>query len=412
MASDDWKLSMSASSRYDNIERITHTILTECPEKREIAQQEAFRIESEAFESCSTREEYDEACSLSFGPTPATIPEPPSLLFPDPGRNDTSVGFRIGPYEGCLPVGDGLTSTVYRAGSPSSTPATTRALKVIHPYQNFEPHNPQREVKILLSFDHPTIITLLESFRDQEQRLVLVFPFKPLTLANLFDSGPVTVARTRKIFRDILSALAYIHARGIIHRDIKPSAILLDSADGPAYLSDFGTAWHPEFSSSSEPPGSMILDIGTGAYRPPDALFGNKSYSTPADMWSFGVLLSESASTNTPNPTPIFESPPTHEDGSQLGLILSIFRTLGTPTPETWPEATKFRTTPFGMWRLFEVRPPELVFSGVREEFRALVAGLLKFESSERFTAEKVCPSFFHIPQYLVDCLTRNLKGT
>ncbi|KEZ40526.1 Cell division protein kinase [Scedosporium apiospermum] len=393
MASEEWKGSMSASCRYDNIERISNKIISECPEKKDIAQQEAFRIENDAFDASSTREEYDEACNVSFHP--ASVPRqesPPSFLIPNPiGKDDNgdSIGVRIGPYQGCVPVGEGLTSTVYRANSPSSTPRVVHALKVIHPYQTFEPHNPQREVKILRSLHHPAAIALVDSFRDQEQRLVLTFPFKPLTLADLFDAGPVSVSRTRSIFRDILSALSYIHARGIIHRDIKPSAILLDTFDGPAYLSDFGTAWHPDFSPSSEPPDSKILDIGTGPYRPPDALFGNKAYSTQADMWSLGVLLSESASTNPMHPSPIFESPPTHEDGSQLGLILSIFRTLGTPTPETWPEATRFRTTPFGMWRVFEARDSEVVFEGVKEEFKGLVARLLRFESSERFTAEQ-----------------------
>jgi serine/threonine protein kinase len=117
---------------------------------------------------------------------------------------------------------------------------------------------------------------------------------------------------------------------------------------------------------------------------------GNKSYSTAADMWSFGVLLSECASASA-NPTPIFQSPPTHEDGSQLGLILSIFRTLGTPTPETWPEASGFRTTPFGMWRVFAPRAPDVAFEEVRVPFRGLVEGLLKYESSRRLTAKEVC---------------------
>lgn len=114
---------------------------------------------------------------------------------------------------------------------------------------------------------------------------------------------------------------------------------------------------------------------------------GNKSYSTPIDLWSLGVLLSELASTS-PTPRAIFTSPPTHEDGSQLGLILSIFRTLGTPTPETWPEAASFRTTPFGMWRVFERQDD--AFAGVRGEFRGLVEGMLRYESRERMTARQV----------------------
>ncbi|CAI4214889.1 unnamed protein product [Parascedosporium putredinis] len=315
MLAEDWRLSVTASFRYDVIERFQ---------------------------------------------------EPPSLLFPESAAEEAAAGFRIGPYHGCLPVGEGLTSTVYRAEAPLSQDAAVHALKVVHPYQTFEPHNPQREVKILKSLNHSAVIALLDSFRDQEQRL---------------NSPPIQGHPRRASLRPL---------KGIIHRDIKPSAILLDSEDGPAYLSDFGTAWHPDLSPSSEPAGAMILDIGTGAYRPPDALFGNKSYSTPADMWSLGVLLSESASTNPNGPTPIFESPPTHEDGSQLGLILSIFRTLGTPTPETWPEATKFKTTPFGMWRVFEPRAPDEAFASVQEGFRGLVASLLRFESGDRPSAEMV----------------------
>ena len=158
------------------------------------------------------------------------------------------------------------------------------------------------------------------------------------------------------------------------------------------------------------PEDSKILDIGTGPYRPPDALLGNKSYSTPIDIWSLGVLLSSLASSSS-SPTPIFTSPPTHEDGSQLGLILSIFRTLGTPTPETWPEAASFRTSPFGMWRVFE--KAEDAFAGVREEFRGLVEGMLRYESGERLTAKQVCSRtmdvFLFVPLYLFHCLVAML---
>ena len=128
------------------------------------------------------------------------------------------------------------------------------------------------------------------------------------------------------------------------------------------------------------------------------------------DIWSLGVLLSELASLE-PTPSPIFTSPPTHEDGSQLGLILSIFRTLGTPTYETWPEATTFRTTPFGMWRVFERK--EDAFGGVRKEFRELVGAMLKYESGERVTAERVSllssnQNFYSIfPSMMFHMLTR-----
>lgn len=223
---------------------------------------------------------------------------------------------------------------------------------------------------------------------------MLVFPFMPMTLADLLEKGPLSLDQVRSITLDILLALKDIHAQGIIHRDIKPSAVLLSSPTGPAHLSDFGTAWHPELSVHSEPPDDKILDIGTGPYRAPDVLFGDKSYGPGVDMWSLGVLLTEAISNP---PKPIFESRPAHEDGSQLGLILSIFKTLGTPTPKTWPEAQNFRISLFELWTVFPERPWEVILPDVDLGFRRLVAALVRYDG-QRATAEQVRRALFAPP--------------
>lgn len=291
---------------------------------------------------------------------------------PSPGT-----GQRIGPYTNCRPFAEGVTSDVYRCGS--------RALKVITIHRPVEPHNPQREIRILRTL-RPPCIPLLEEFRDQQQRLVLVFPFMACSLAGLLDDGMLPPAQLRSIFSDVLRGLADIHSRGIVHRDIKPSAVLLPSPAGPACISDFGTAWHPSFSSASEPADEKILDIGTGPYRAPEVLFGNRSYGAPVDMWAMGVMLSEAL--RSP-PRPIFESRPVHEDGNQLGLILSIFKTLGTPTPETWPEAKAFKVTPFDLWTVFPQRPWTDILPDLEESWRDLVAALVRY-GGNRITAEQV----------------------
>ncbi|EHK20693.1 serine/threonine protein kinase CMGC group [Trichoderma virens Gv29-8] len=338
---------------------------------------EAVAIEQAAYDNSSSLDEYTAACQPSKHQNPSSSPlSAPSSSSPPPSAAPDS-GILIGSYANCSPISDGVTSEVFRSG--------TTALKVI--VHSVEPHNPLREIKILQTL-HPPCIPLIESFRDQEQRLVLAFPYMPLTIADVLDksSSALDNALIRSVFGDALKALAAIHSQGIVHRDIKPTAILLASPSGPAYLSDFGTAWHPTFSASSEPPASKILDIGTGPYRAPEVLFGDKSYGPAVDMWALGVMLAEAISSP---PSPPFESRPVHEDGNQLGLILSIFKTLGTPTPKTWPEAKAFRVTPFELWTVFPPREWDVILPGVDAGFRDAVARLVRYDGS-RATADEV----------------------
>jgi cyclin-dependent kinase len=221
---------------------------------------------------------------------------------------------------------------------------------------------------------------------------VLVFPYLPLSLDALISQGRIPLAQVKAHFTDLFKALEYIHSQGIIHRDIKPSAVLLASPDGPAYLSDFGTAWHPALSTSTEPRDRKILDIGTGPYRAPEVLFGNRSYGTGVDMWGAGAMLAECS--RTP-PRSLFESRPVHEDGNQLGLILSIFKTLGSPTRQSWPEAASFRTPPFEMYQSFEHRAWEDILPDTRPDLRCIVAKLVQYNNS-RATASEVSGETFN----------------
>ncbi|KAI1493578.1 kinase-like domain-containing protein [Biscogniauxia mediterranea] len=376
----DWRASLSSADRYDNIQAIK-TALEQSGLSTSATHQDAFSIENEAYKTSSSREQYDVACRIPSGreqPAPAELQSASAPdEAPEAPEAPESPGITIGPYQNCHYVASGVTAEVYRS--------KVTALKVIVETRNIEPHNPFREAKILKLLKKPCI-PLLDTFRDQEQRFTLAFPFMPSSLEALIKQGPIPVDRIRRHFRDLFSALSYIHQQGIIHRDVKPSALLLESIDGPAYLSDFGTAWHPELSLYTEPADQKILDIGTGPYRAPEALFGDKAYSTAVDMWAAGTMLAESC---RKSPQPLFESRAAHEDGNQLGLILSIFKAIGSPTVESWPEAAKFKTPPFEMYQVFAGRTWDDLLPDVEVDFRELIAALVKYNSSNRATASE-----------------------
>lgn len=193
------------------------------------------------------------------------------------------------------------------------------------------PHDSEREARILKALaGGNNIIELQEIFQQAGGRLVLVFPFMPHDLATLLVRTALTPALRRSVLRDLFSALAFVHAQNIVHRDVKPSNILLASPTGPAYLADFGIAWSAS-DRASEPPQNKILDVGTTCYRPPELLFGYAEYGASLDLWAAGCVAAQVVTFGRET---LFDA---GDLGSELALIKSIFETLGTPDVTSWP---------------------------------------------------------------------------
>ncbi|TVY46914.1 Serine/threonine-protein kinase [Lachnellula occidentalis] len=368
VSASTWRSDLKAADRYDNIERLKTSIEARGLSAFGTSQKAAFAAETEAYNSSESRDEYDSACRAIV----EGVPRIPETGYPSP----TGPGISIGRYQDCHHLASGLVSEVYRSSGV--------ALKVITETRNVEPHNSTREVKILNRISHPSIVKLVETFQDDEGRLVLVFPFVPLTLAKVINNGSLPEDLVHSYFHDLFSALMYLHQNGIIHRDVKPSNLLLASPNGPALLADFGTTWHPTLSLIDEPADHKVLEVGTTCYRAPETLFGNRSYGTSLDMWAAGTMLAECL--RRP-PKSLFESRDTSEDGNQLGLILSIFKTVGTPTKATWPEAMNFSTPPFEWYQEFPGHSWEELLPAVSENGRGLVRGLVCYESAKRLSA-------------------------
>jgi cyclin-dependent kinase len=255
------------------------------------------------------------------------------------------------------------------------------ALKFTRPSLQQKPHDPLKEARILQSLKHENIIPLIEAFDAEESQFVLVFPACPLNLATLLRTNSLTKKQAHKVYSGLFSGLRYIHAQGIIHRDIKPDNILFEASDGAVKIIDFGTAWSAT-DKSSEPPGSKITDVGTTCYRAPEVLFGDKAYGTSLDMWAAGCVVAEVLRANH---EPLFDA---GDLGSELALIKSMFTTLGTPTSETWPSAD--RHPDWGKMRFYQFSPkpwkellPEATDDGID-----FVSRLVCYEMTTRMTAD------------------------
>ena len=109
-------------------------------------------------------------------------------------------------------------------------------------------------------------------------------------LHNVISEGILKDVHIRFIIYQLAKALKYLHSGSIIHRDLKPSNVLVNS-NCSIKLCDFGLV--RSLIPNSESAAVLTEGVATRWYRAPEVLLGSKSYSTPADVWSFGCIIYE-----------------------------------------------------------------------------------------------------------------------
>jgi len=205
-------------------------------------------------------------------------------------------GKQLGPYQIVAPLGEGGMAAVYKAYHPAMERYV--ALKILPRDFASKPEFVARfrqEAKVVASLQHPRILPVFD-FGEAEGYTYLVMPFiKSGTLTDLLKGEPLPLGQIRDLISQVGGALDYAHARGLIHRDVKPSNVLLDET-GNCLLSDFGLAKILEASEKLTMSGAIM---GTPAYMSPEQGLG-KTLDGRTDIYSLGVILYEMATGRTP----------------------------------------------------------------------------------------------------------------
>src|SRR5512147_268539 len=160
-------------------------------------------------------------------------------------RNKTMVDYEgrtLGPYKLEAALGKGGMATVYRAYQTSVKRYV--AIKVMAPEIADQPGFVERfarEAEVIASLEHPHILPVIDYGNDEGIHYLVMRYIEGGSLEDRMRKKPLSMQECARMLSQIASALDYAHKRGVIHRDMKPNNVLLDSSEN-AYLTDFGIA--------------------------------------------------------------------------------------------------------------------------------------------------------------------------
>ncbi|KAJ6842213.1 putative serine/threonine-protein kinase [Iris pallida] len=242
---------------------------------------------------------------------------------------------RADSFEKLDKIGQGTYSNVYRARDLDNGKIV--ALKKVR-FDNLEPESVRfmaREIHILRRLDHPNVVKLEGLVTSRMScSLYLVFEYMEHDLAGLasFPGLKFTEPQVKCYMQQLLRGLDHCHSRGVLHRDIKGSNLLIDNS-GNLKIADFGLAsfFDP---SQGHPLTSRVVTLW---YRPPELLLGATNYGVAVDLWSTGCILAE-----------MYAGKPIMPGRTEVEQLHKIFKLCGSPSDDYWresklPHATIFK---------------------------------------------------------------------
>jgi alpha-tubulin suppressor-like RCC1 family protein/predicted Ser/Thr protein kinase len=197
-------------------------------------------------------------------------------------------------YEVVRELGRGGTAVVYLARVRETGEQV--AIKLIHSRYAEDTEAVarfSREARFIAQLDHPNVVRVHSVLDLGDGGVALVMAHVPgRTLKQLIhETGPLAPERVERIVRDIAGALGAAHARGIVHRDVKPENIFIDE-DGRALLADFGVARSMSAESETQQLTMHGVAIGTPTYMAPEQIDGLE-LDGRGDIYSLGLVAWE-----------------------------------------------------------------------------------------------------------------------
>jgi glycogen synthase kinase 3 beta len=218
-------------------------------------------------------------------------------------------------------IGNGSFGVVFKATIAET--GETVAIKKVYQDKRYK----NRELTILKMLHHPNCVEMRQSFytngdKPDEVYLNVVMDYIPDTayrvMKQYLKMKQMVPNLIVKLYSyQLMRSIAYIHALGICHRDIKPQNILCDTASHVLKLCDFGSA---KQLVQGEPNVSYIC---SRYYRAPELIFGNSNYTTSIDVWSVGCVIAE-----------LMLGQPIFPGESGVDQLVEIIKILGTPSKE------------------------------------------------------------------------------
>jgi serine/threonine protein kinase len=203
---------------------------------------------------------------------------------------------KLGTYQIEAPLGSGGVATVYRARNPQGEVV---ALKVLFPPPNLGPEilaRFEREARTAARLNHPGIVRVFEAGQAAGCAFMAMSLIEGQSLAErLTQVERLDEATAADIAWQMADALHYAHQQGVIHRDVKPSNILLTN-EGQALLTDFGVALaldDPALTQAGH-------TVGTPIYMSPEQAAGEQAIDGRADLYSLGVVLYQTVTGRVP----------------------------------------------------------------------------------------------------------------